>query len=170
MLIAHFPAGYLLAKGVSFGRRPGRVLFFGIVAGSILPDLDMVYFHLIDNGRTHHHAYISHWPIVWVLLIVLGFGFWAWGRYRATVVGKREAVATAMAGLGIGGLLHMLLDTVAAPLMWLAPFSAQWFEIVSVPPRHSNWVFSFVLHWTFVLELAICLGALLVFFRSRKED
>lgn len=33
--------------------------------GSVVPDLDMVYFHFVDGGRTHHHAYVTHWPLFW---------------------------------------------------------------------------------------------------------
>ena len=42
MLIAHFPAGYLVGKIV---KRLHLVLFYGCLIGSIAPDLDMFYFY-----------------------------------------------------------------------------------------------------------------------------
>ena len=48
-----------------------------------------------------------------------------------------------------GAMLHMAMDTIAAPLRWLAPFSDVVTEFVQIPKIHSNWIVSFVFHWTF---------------------
>ena len=66
-----------------------------------------------------------------------------------------------------GTMLHMAMDTVAAPLHWLAPFSDVVMELVRIPKIHSNWIVSFVFHWTFLIEIAICLTAAVVFERRR---
>lgn len=69
MFIAHLPAGYLCAKLTS--RRSEspyrRLIFWSIVIGSVLPDVDMFYFHLIDNRQTHHHLYWTHLPSFWLV-------------------------------------------------------------------------------------------------------
>jgi inner membrane protein len=61
----------------------------------------------------------------------------------------------------------MLLDTIAAPILWLMPFYGRRFELVEIPAAYSNWIWSFAFHWTFVLEITICLIALAVFLRRR---
>jgi inner membrane protein len=66
-------------------------------------------------------------------------------------------------------LLHTLLDTMAAPNYWLMPFHARDFEPVTVPAVYSNWIWSFVLHWTFALEITICPTARLLFAYRWRE-
>jgi hypothetical protein len=56
-------------------------------------------------------------------------------------------------------LLHMVLDSIAAEILWLKPFADLEVNMVKVPARYGWWVWSFVLHWTFLLELAIVLAA-----------
>ena len=65
--------------------------------------------------------------------------------------------------------LHLVLDTVAGQMFWLYPFDKTSFVLVDVPARHGWWVWNFVLHWTFGLELMICLWALAVLGRSRRQ-
>lgn len=157
MLIAHLPSGYLVGRAVA-GR--DRALMTAALIGSVFPDLDMLWFHLIDGRQTHHHAYVTHWPVVYLAVLLLSALTWKtaprWSR-----IGAAFAVAA---------LVHMLLDTVAAPLRWLAPFSDRWFEIVTVPATHANWVLSFVTHWTFALELTICCAAAALLIHRRQES
>jgi len=57
MFIAHLPAGYL--GGLALARRAGaqlrRRVILAFMLGSVLPDIDMLYFYLLDDGRTLHH-------------------------------------------------------------------------------------------------------------------
>ncbi|MDX8541920.1 metal-dependent hydrolase [Mesorhizobium abyssinicae] len=151
MLIAHLPSGYILG---SFARRQWREMSGVVTAamiGSVIPDVDMLYFHFIDGRHIHHHAYITHWPLFWAATGILSLS-------AARLLGwPRPAL------IGIffaGAMLHMVLDTVASPISWLMPFDRHAFEFVAVPATYGNWVLSFVLHWTFGLELLICAWAL----------
>ena len=62
MVIGHLPAGYIFSKLGYLKFRDDisnyrKFMFWGVF-GSIAPDLDMFYFHLIDHARTHqptHH-------------------------------------------------------------------------------------------------------------------
>jgi inner membrane protein len=150
MLIAHLPSGYILATLAR--RRVGEqpLMMAAALAGAMAPDLDMLYFYLIDAGKTHHHAFISHWPLFWLAsgLVSLALGKWLVPRYL-------PAVGMFFAGV----MLHMVLDSIAAPIFWLLPFDATPVELVKVPASYGNWVLSFALHWTFLLELAICAWA-----------
>lgn len=81
MLIGHLPAGYL-ASTVALDRlgadRPlrTRLLAVGLFA-SVAPDIDLLYFHGVDSSA-HHHAFPTHWPVVW---LALAFG----GLFIATI-------------------------------------------------------------------------------------
>ncbi|MBO9453361.1 hypothetical protein J7426_24085 [Tropicibacter sp. R16_0] len=52
-------------------------------------------------------------------------------------------------------LLHLCLDTISGGILWAAPFNDHLYSLVTVPPTQSHWIASFILHWTFVLELMI---------------
>ncbi|RWB51145.1 metal-dependent hydrolase [Mesorhizobium sp.] len=151
MLIAHLPSGYILGR-LALRRWPeASGIVVAAMLGSVIPDIDMLYFHLIDGGRTHHHAYITHWPLFWATVGSVSLSV---GR----LLGSPHLPS--IAAFFAGAMLHMALETVASPIMWLAPFNHHPFELVTVPARHGNWVLSFVLHWTFGLELVICTWAL----------
>lgn len=152
MLIAHLPAGYLLSDRLA-GRGPRRraLMVTGLIA-SVLPDTDLLWFYLVDGRQTLHHDFAFHWPLFWIAAVGLG-----WLVTRPFTAG-----ATPFAGIALAGLmLHMILDSVAGGITWLAPFSPWSLRLVEVPATRDWWVWSFTLHWTFALELAILLCAAL---------
>lgn len=147
MLIAHLPSGYLVGAALRrlWPAAPG--VMAAALIGSVLPDVDVAYFLVIDGGRRHHHDYLTHWPLFW-----LASGAVALPLIRAF----RRKWFPAAAAFFVGVMVHMALDTVASPIKWLAPFSDAATELVRVPGNYSHWLISFVLHWTFLLELAVC--------------
>ncbi|PAP97304.1 metal-dependent hydrolase [Mesorhizobium wenxiniae] len=159
MLIAHLPSGYILGTLARKLWREAPGVMAAAMIGAVIPDIDMLYFHFVDGGRIHHHAYITHWPL-----------FWAATGLVALAVTKRHA-RQYLAVVGVffaAALLHMVLDTVVSPIMWLMPFDRHATELVAIPATYRNWVMSFVLHWTFAIELLISIWALLLGFgRSR---
>ncbi|MFS4439118.1 metal-dependent hydrolase [Paracoccaceae bacterium GXU_MW_L88] len=151
MLIAHLPVGYITATAAA--RLGARSLFYGLLAGSVLPDIDMLWFHFVDQGAVHHHEYLTHRPVLWLLVGMIGLLF------------KRHLLI----GLGIGGLLHMVLDSIAGAIAWRWPLSEATTTLVTIPATHDNWVMSFLFHWTFLSEIALLLIALLILvFRWRS--
>ncbi|PAQ06672.1 hypothetical protein CIT26_24625 [Mesorhizobium temperatum] len=158
MLIAHLPAGYIFGS-FARSRWPGKGIMPAAMLGSVFPDIDMLYFHFVDGGRTHHHAYITHWPLFWAAtgLVALSVAKWCGQRYLAPVSAFFAAA-----------MMHMILDSVASPMMWLMPFDGHALELVTVPAMYRNWVMSFILHWTFALELLICAWALALGFRRSQ--
>ncbi|MBI1275082.1 metal-dependent hydrolase [bacterium] len=154
MFIAHLPAGYLLTRRIQrqSGNHSGALLATGLAA-SIFPDIDLLYFYLIDRGQTLHHHYITHLPMAWLLAGGLSIlSSWMLGMRQTTLV-----CITILAN----AMLHMVLDSVAAGILWLYPFSDMELNLVHVPARHGWWVWNFLLHWTFLLELLIILIAFL---------
>jgi hypothetical protein len=157
MLIAHLPAGYIL--GTAARRRASSpAIIAAALIGSVAPDFDMAYFYA-SGGKIHHHAYITHWPLFWLVSAILILPLLKW---------LRPAWLPAGCVFFAAAILHMVMDTVAAPLYWLAPFSFHEFELVRVTATHANWIISFLLHWTFLLEISICLSALALFLMRRR--
>lgn len=149
MFIAHLPAGYLLTKTIQRKVPSSKVLRAGLI-GSVWPDLDVFYFYLIDNQQTPHHEYLMHWPLFWVA--VAGITLFSLKRWRP----KYLMIALVFF---INIMLHMSLDSIAADMHWMEPFSSRAINMVVVPNRYDFWVLNFILHWTFLLESMICLLA-----------
>lgn len=165
MIIAHAPSGYILATSImgrvaSVAVSAKAIVAAGIV-GALAPDFDMVYFHLLDNRQTHHHKYLSHWPIIWLTLAAasaLWFGY-----------ARRSKAAILSLVFCVGGVLHIILDSFVGDIWWFAPFIDQPYAMFTVPARFKPWWLSFILHWSFAVELAICIWALLIY-RGRSNN
>jgi len=161
MFIAHLPAGYI-ASSLLAGQRPNRrgLIATGLIASG-LPDTDLLWFYLVDNRQTAHHEYIFHWPLFWT-------GFAVLITLIALITKQRWTfpfIAVALTCL----LLHMLLDSFAAEIFWLRPFSDAHLNVVEVPARFDWWVWNFILHWTFFAEIVICFSAGLMLWRKVKR-
>ena len=162
MLIGHLPAGYLTLRLPlrAFDGTERRRLTWIALGASVAPDLDLLYFYGVDSS-VHHHALFLHWPSFWltVTVIVGGVG----------LVSNRR-LWTAAAGIGgSAALLHLVLDSIAGSVRWLAPFSDLETTLVVIPPGPQGWIWSFVTHWTFGVEIAICVAAGIVWLRARRR-
>lgn len=155
MFIGHIPAGYLattsmLRAGSGVDRR--RLLGLGLAA-SVLPDLDLLYFYLVDHQRHVHHTYLPHLPLAWVAaLAVAALVMW--------VARARRVAWMALGVLAMNVFIHLALDTVAGGVLWGWPFSRAEVVLATVRPRYHPWFLNFILHWSFALEAALVAGAL----------
>lgn len=151
MFIGHLPGGYLAARALwQQGQAP---LILATLIGSVLPDIDMLWFHLVDHGTVHHHHYLTHRPAVWAVVALLGVAL------------QRKVVLA----LGLGGLVHMVLDSIVGAIAWGWPLSQAAHPLVVVPATYDNWVMSFLTHWTFQFEIVLTLLALAVFIRQKRR-
>lgn len=66
-------------------------------------------------------------------------------------------------------VLHLLLDCLAGPVLYAAPFSWDRIHLIRVPAVYDWWVWNFLRHWTFQLELMVWATAALVFGLSAWE-
>lgn len=151
MLTAHTPSGYIVARLV---RRPIPYLMPAALIGANFPDLDMFWFHLVAHRAVHHHMYWPHIPLVWAII-------------AAVVLPVLRYLGFLSTGLIFFGtvFLHLALDSIVGGILWAYPFSDTLFTLVVIPPTYSNWVLSFVLHWTFLLEIAIWVVAIWLWFK-----
>lgn len=147
MLTAHLPSGYVLAR-----HWPGPVRFLlpAALIGAVLPDLDMIWFHLVDDKAIHHHRYWVHIPAFWALVAAVVLPLLLW-RARAWV-GTACVVFVAL-------FVHLLLDSIGGGILWGWPFDEYLYSLLVVPATQDHWVLSFLLHWSVLFELAIWLWA-----------
>lgn len=164
MIIGHLPAGYILSR-LSYSRFYHIVdnyrayLFWGIF-GSIAPDLDMFYFHLIDHRQTNHHKYVSHYPIVWVTIIAISL-------FLTKITNCRRCIYASV--FSISGFLHIVLDSIVGDIWALAPFVDQSFAMATVPARYHPWWINFILHWSFSFEIMVFIWALWIWRYSPNQ-
>ena len=149
MLIAHMPAGYLVSrliadKAATTAKEARIIICCGLFA-SILPDLDLFYFYLIDNRQNLHHSYWPHIPLYWLALFP--FAYLATKKWRTI----KLATLTAFANL----FVHLLLDSVAGGIHWGYPITKNLYHLITVPSQYSHWIVNFVLHWSFLIEILI---------------
>jgi inner membrane protein len=165
MLIAHLPAGYILFHTVKKNRlldeKSKRPLFFGILLGSILPDLDTIWFYALSDRSEVHHSYWTHTPFFWTVLFIFGF--------VASRFFKNQRLSVFILDVWISAMLHLCLDTIAGQIRWAWPFSNRAIQFVEIPATHSWWVMSFINHWTFLLEIILIVIASIIYFKNRQN-
>lgn len=162
MIIGHIPAGYITSRLLfphlhTWGVGLRAFLWAGML-GALTPDLDMLYFHLVDQRQHHHHTYWSHYPAVWGSLLLMSI---TWALARRNSSGAALALI-----FSLNGFVHLLLDTIVGDIWWLAPFVDQPFSLFTVPALYQPWWLSFILHWTFALELTVVAAAVLMWRRT----
>ena len=160
MFIAHLPSGVLLAR-VATSRLRGvasqRALIGAALCGSLFPDTDLFWNFLVDDLRVHHHRYWTHTPAVWLLIGAAGW----------VLLSRRHRVRALLSVFVAGVFAHLCLDSVVGDIRWLWPLSDELFSLFTVPARYSHYIISFVLHWTFAIELVICTAAAMTLHRWR---
>lgn len=164
MFIAHIPSGYIMS--VLLLERVRHVQAFRLsfitagMIGSIAPDLDMAFFYLVDHRQVHHHKYVTHWPFLWLCLVAVSI-------VRLRLSGYSKAACLSLI-FTLGGFLHLILDSFVGDIWWFAPFSDKAYAMFTVPALFKPWWMNFFLHWSFSVELIICLWALMLY-RRRAE-
>lgn len=159
MFIGHLPAGYVLTRALwpalhrlGLATPKWRPFLLAGLVTSILPDIDLLYFYLIDNRQHLHHSYWTHLPFYWIVISALMLLFIA--------VTKQKKFIPYVIVVGANLFLHLCLDTIVGKVRWLYPISREDFYLFDVPRIHSWYVWDFILHWTFVLEFIPWIAAI----------
>ena len=121
----------------------------------------MLYFYLIDDLQTLHHHYWTHVPLLWIAL-------WIVMAIVTKLLKNRTAFMLTMI-IFPNLLLHFALDSIVGDIGWLYPFVDYDFSLFTVPATHNFWVWSFVFHWTFLLEIAIVIAAIVGLYKHRHS-
>jgi inner membrane protein len=147
MLIAHAPAGYIVHRTFNKVRNePISFLKYGLFF-SLWPDLDLIYFYFIDKKSTFHHLYFTHLPIVLL------------GCFLLVIPLKHlkafQKIKSYYYLFLVQWFIHLILDTFTGGIAWLYPLNNEVFTLITVPEVYFHWIISFVLHWSFMIELVI---------------
>lgn len=182
MIIAHLPTGYILGSYLQNmeleTERKQRILQVALV-GSVLPDLDMLYWFWVDRSLDHHLFY-THIPAVYCLLIPI---FVLCRQFKQT-----RFIGNLLLTLWLALLSHAILDTVVSGILWTFPFTgidaSHLIHLVDkeqipkvVNPYHvyvdvmglklEGWVLNLMLHWSALIEYVLC-GVAFTLYTKRK--
>lgn len=146
MITAHLPAGYILARSL----KQAPWVLTAALAGSILPDFDLLWFYFIDDRAIHHHRYWVHAPGFWAMVAGPALALTWYGAPR---------LIRAVGAFFLALTLHIILDTIAGGIMWQWPFNTRLISWITVPATHNHFILSFLTHWTFLLELCVWIVA-----------
>ena len=132
MFIAHLPAGYILSKLVIKRDAVYQRSLLGVaLVCSVAPDVDLSYFYFVDQRQHADHEYITHTPIFWLALA---------GLLTFALIACRKSGWLIFVAIGLLSiLLHLAMDTVAADIRGLYPFSNHSFNLVQVPALYQPW-------------------------------
>jgi inner membrane protein len=161
MFFAHLPAGYILTKKLQKSHKTEKYLAIGLFAG-ILPDLDLAWFVLVDKGQHFHHSYWIHIPFYWLIIGLIAF--------IAIKISKKKDLLVPLVIFLSGIFLHLFLDTFVGGIKWLYPFSTESIFIASVPAIYNYWVYNFIFHWTFLLEVIIMIWAGIILIKPSPQQ
>lgn len=169
MIFGHLPAGYitsklLLRKFQNQSVNANIFIFLGM-SGAIAPDIDLLYYLLMDPSQPqqHHHTYLTHFPIFWLILLLISFVWLLLHR-------KNNPNAASFVIFAVNGFIHIVLDTITGHILWLAPLINQPSSLIA----DSSKGVSYFTHWTFGLEIFLILFALFVWLtgsiKKRKKN
>ncbi|NQV12844.1 MAG: metal-dependent hydrolase [Parcubacteria group bacterium] len=156
MIFAHAPAGFIAAyvtkkiwqRGLS--QLQTRWLYFvGTLAG-ILPDIDTLYYYLVDS-RFSHRELITHTPILYVVVCLT--------LYLTGYLLKKKFIQALSLVIFFATLSHLIFDSLNSGIGWLYPGTDLIFGLLGISALAEGWYGQYLLVITYSVELAIFLGA-----------
>jgi hypothetical protein len=168
MYIAHLPAGYILTKLVSKRFAKVKYTISAGLFGSFAPDFDMIYKILFDIDGVNHRYYISHFPLFWFLVYILGI-ITILLLYSLKIIDKSKKTnfIYSLSIFVANAFLHLLLDLPTGILL-LGPFSNAVFKFVTISDQYNNDLLNIVLHPLFLVEILIIILAIYLFKKEKK--
>jgi hypothetical protein len=165
MIFAHLPAGYvtarLLQKRMHVSDVAWKTFLVAGLLGSVAPDFDLLYYFIIDQQRHHHHTYFTHFPVFWISLLAVSC---LWYRFASN---KRWATLAVI--FSLNGFIHLILDSVAGNIRWLAPWDFQRYALTKVPHMTGSRRLDYLMHWSFLFELIPIVWAGILWKREKSS-
>jgi hypothetical protein len=166
MIFSHLPAGFITTYATKKVWRKGltkRQTFWIFVIGTlagILPDVDVLYYYV--GSELSHREIITHTPILYAVisLVLFLFGYFAKNRF----------VKSAGCVVLFSTIVHLVLDSTTAGVLWLFPFSKRLYGMLSIPFLGQGFYSQHLFVFTLSLELLIFLVLfnLIIFWKTRR--
>lgn len=176
LLPGHIAAGYIVGKallaagGFELSGHDKNIVLGTILAASIAPDLDLIYYFVknksakLANDRSHHDL-VPHAPLPWLLAGLIVY-----------ILGGSDLSKALGLAIWVGSWTHFVLDSIEYGIMWLWPFSKKRFCIhktqIQAPVIESTTKFYaeafrkvYMKNWTFWIELMIIAAAVYLYLR-----
>ncbi len=165
MIFAHLPAGFITTKILEHrlhitGKKEQKYFYIIGLIFSVIPDFDVFYFYAF-NSSMHHHKFSPHLPFFWLLFFSIGAIFIYFIKKLIWV----KFYIVALANI----IVHLLLDSITAPLWWFYPLSNMPIMLIEVPAQYNHWFISMAFHWSFLLEVAIIATALYLLIKPKLK-
>jgi len=157
VITAHLPSGYIVGRTWP----KDSAVLAAAVLGGVFPDLDLIWFYLVDGRSIHHHRYWVHAPFFWLVI-----GSLALTITKVVIPKYLNAAGAFLAAI----FVHLILDTLAGDIMWRWPFSSEFTHLISVEPKYENWILNFIFHPVFMIEICIWILAAFLFIRPPHAD
>ncbi|MFH2104880.1 MAG: metal-dependent hydrolase [Parcubacteria group bacterium] len=168
MIFAHAPAGFIAAyitrkiwrRGLS--RRQTSWLYFIGTLGGILPDIDTLYYYLVDSHFSHREL-ITHTPILYIVICAI--------LYLLGYLLKKKFIRAFSLVIFFATLSHLMLDSFNSGIGWLYPGTDLIFGLLGISVLAEGWYGQYLLVITFSTELAIFLvaGNIILFTKYRQR-
>lgn len=168
MIFGHGPSGFfmtwllrILPENMKWNNvKTKYILLLGTV-GAMAPDLDLFYTYLVDAGVSHRE-FITHTPFFWLLASLIVF-------ILLTITRKQQYIPYALT-FTLGGVLHVVFDTITAQIRLLYPFSRDFMGVADFGILFIN---ENLLYINFVVEatwFALAgYAAIVLFSKSKKQ-
>jgi len=154
MVFAHLPAGFIttyLTKKLWCKKLTKKEIwwtfFIGTLAG-VLPDIDTLYYYLIDSSLSHRE-FITHTPILYVAIFCLLFLI---GHFKKSSFVKAISLVVLSSALG-----HLVLDSLTSGIGWLYPVTNLIYGFLSIPVLAQGFYGQHLFVFTLSLELTVYL-------------
>ncbi len=157
MIFSHAPAGFLasfLTKkwwGRGLNTVQTRTLLILATIFGIIPDLDVFYYYLF-NAQVLHREIILHsffvYALITIIIIFVSHKF------------KNRFWQAVGIVFFIGTFSHLLLDSLAAGVMWLYPIQSRLFGLLIVPTIANSFFGQYFTLINFIFEFSISFFAI----------
>ncbi len=172
--------GHFLQQMEESAEQKKKIMQVALI-GSILPDLDMLYWFWV-NGAVDHHLFYTHIPAFYCILVPI--------FVLCKLSKSSRFIGNLILTLWIALMSHAVLDTVVSGILWTFPFTgideANLIHLVDkdnipnvVNPYHvyvdiigiklEGWVVNLMVHWSGLIEYLLCGIALTLYVKRNRS-
>lgn len=166
MIFSHAPGSFIAAFltkrcwARSLPKKQITILYIVSMIAAVLPDVDVIYYYLV-NATIRHRQHITHSLFLYLLIWLI---FYAFGFFKKSQILKSTGFV-----LFIGGLSHLILDSVTTGVPWFYPLSQRTWGLLSLSWFNFDFVYEHLFLFTLSTEVLVFLIACNILFFSKSS-